>query len=140
MESFGSSVPLPVSANRSYQTNVLRTHPSSCILLAGYKKNARRDNFNWINSNHTNSFTVLMKEETINICPSWRGIANTCILLLEVGNEDARQTAKEEIRKMGDILDQQWDNIEMGHSLSSSKIKCGPTIKQLEPIFHDEKP
>ena len=46
-----------------------------------------------------------MKQETINITPSWRGIANTCILLLEVGNEDARQTAKEEIRKMGDILD-----------------------------------
>jgi hypothetical protein len=46
-----------------------------------------------------------MKEKTINICPSWRGIANTCILLLEVGNEDARQTAKAEIRKMGDILD-----------------------------------
>ena len=46
-----------------------------------------------------------MKEETIDICPSWRGIANTCILLLEVGNEDARQPAKAEIRKMGDILD-----------------------------------
>lgn len=46
-----------------------------------------------------------MKEKTINICPSWRGIANTCILLLEVGNEDARQTAKAEIRRMGDILD-----------------------------------
>ena len=46
-----------------------------------------------------------MKEQTINICPSWRGMANTCIMLLEVGNEDARQTAKEEIRKMGNILD-----------------------------------
>jgi len=46
-----------------------------------------------------------MKQKTINICPSWRGIANTCILLLEVGNEDAQQTAKAEIRKMGDILD-----------------------------------
>ena len=46
-----------------------------------------------------------MKEETIDICPSWRGMANTCILLLEVGNEDARQTAKAEIRRMGDILD-----------------------------------
>ena len=46
-----------------------------------------------------------MKEETIDICPSWRGIANTCIMLLEIGNEEGKQTAKEEIRKMGDILD-----------------------------------
>ena len=46
-----------------------------------------------------------MKQETINLAPSWRGIANTCIMLLEVGNEDARQTAKAEIRKMGSILD-----------------------------------
>ena len=46
-----------------------------------------------------------MKQETINIKPSWRGIANSCIMLLEVGNEDARQTAKAEIRKMGSILD-----------------------------------
>jgi len=46
-----------------------------------------------------------MKQETINICPSWRGIANTCIMILEVGNEEARQVAKKEIRKMGDILD-----------------------------------
>jgi|TARA_R110002020_G_scaffold17698_2_gene61841 hypothetical protein len=46
-----------------------------------------------------------MKEETINICPSWRGIANTCIMLLEVGNEEAQATAKAEIRRMGDILD-----------------------------------
>ena len=46
-----------------------------------------------------------MKQETINIKPSWRGIANTCIMLLEVGNDDARQTAKAEIRKMGSILD-----------------------------------
>ena len=46
-----------------------------------------------------------MKQETINICPSWRGIANTCIMLLEVGNEEAQATAKAEIRRMGDILD-----------------------------------
>jgi len=46
-----------------------------------------------------------MKQETINICPSWRGIANTCIMILEVGNEEARQVAKKEIRKMGSILD-----------------------------------
>tara|TARA_R100001244_G_scaffold125102_1_gene95054 strand:+ start:246 stop:422 length:177 start_codon:yes stop_codon:yes gene_type:complete len=46
-----------------------------------------------------------MKQETINICPSWRGIANTCIMILEVGNEEGKQIAKEEIRKMGDILD-----------------------------------
>ena len=46
-----------------------------------------------------------MKEETINITPSWRGIANCCIMILEVGNEDARETAKAEIRKMGDILE-----------------------------------
>ena len=46
-----------------------------------------------------------MKEETINITPSWRGIANCCIMILEVGNHDARETAKAEIRKMGDILD-----------------------------------
>ena len=45
-----------------------------------------------------------MKEETINICPSWRGIANTCIMLLEVGNAEAQETAKAEIRRMGDIL------------------------------------
>ena len=48
-----------------------------------------------------------MKEETINICPSWRGIANTCIMLLEVGNAEAQETAKAEIRRMGDILDEQ---------------------------------
>jgi len=48
-----------------------------------------------------------MKEETINICPSWRGIANTCIMILEVGNEEAQATAKAEIRRMGDILDEQ---------------------------------
>ena len=46
-----------------------------------------------------------MKQETINLAPSWRGIANTCIMLLEIGNEEGKQTAKEEIRKMGDILD-----------------------------------
>jgi len=46
-----------------------------------------------------------MKQETINICPSWRGIANTCIMILEVGNEEAKQVAKEEIRRMGAILD-----------------------------------
>ena len=46
-----------------------------------------------------------MKEETNDITPSWRGIANCCIMILEVGNEDARETAKAEIRKMGDILD-----------------------------------
>ena len=48
-----------------------------------------------------------MKEETINICPSSRGIANTCIMLLEVGNAEAQETAKAEIRRMGDILDEQ---------------------------------
>jgi len=46
-----------------------------------------------------------MKQKTIDLAPSWRGIANTCIMLLEVGNDDARQTAKAEIRKMGSILD-----------------------------------
>ena len=46
-----------------------------------------------------------MKEETIDITPSWRGIANTCIMILEVGNEEAKQVAKEEIRRMGTILD-----------------------------------
>ena len=46
-----------------------------------------------------------MKQKTISIEPSWRGVANTCIMLLEVGNEDARQVAKEEIRRMGIILD-----------------------------------
>ena len=46
-----------------------------------------------------------MKEETINITPSWRGMANCCIMILEVGNEEAKQTAKAEIRRMGDILD-----------------------------------
>ena len=46
-----------------------------------------------------------MKQETINICPSWRGIANTCILILEVGNEEAQAVAKAEIRRMGTILD-----------------------------------
>ena len=48
-----------------------------------------------------------MKQETINICPSWRGIANTCIILLEAGNAEAQETAKAEIRRMGDILDEQ---------------------------------
>jgi len=46
-----------------------------------------------------------MKQETINICPSWRGVANTCIMILEVGNEEAQAVAKAEIRRMGDILD-----------------------------------
>jgi|ETNvirome_6_1000_1030641.scaffolds.fasta_scaffold123526_1 hypothetical protein len=56
-----------------------------------------------------------MKEETINICPSWRGMANTCIMLLEVGNEDAKQVAKQEIRRMGDILDEQLDEEKDSH-------------------------
>ena len=56
-----------------------------------------------------------MKEETINICPSWRGMANTCIMLLEVGNEDAKQVAKHEIRRMGDILDEQLDEEKDSH-------------------------
>jgi len=63
-----------------------------------------------------------MKEETINICPSWRGIANTCIMILEVGNEEAQAVAKAEIRRMGNILDQHWDNMEMAHSLSSDTM------------------
>ena len=46
-----------------------------------------------------------MKEETIDITPSWRGIANCCIMILEVGNEEAQAVAKAEIRRMGDILD-----------------------------------
>ena len=46
-----------------------------------------------------------MKQETINICPSWRGMANTCIMIMEVGNEEAQAVAKAEIRRMGDILD-----------------------------------
>jgi len=46
-----------------------------------------------------------MKQKTIDLTPSWRGIANTCIMLLEVGHDDARQTAKAEIRKMASILD-----------------------------------
>jgi hypothetical protein len=56
-----------------------------------------------------------MKEETINICPSWRGIANTCIILLEVGNAEAQETAKAEIRRMGDILDEQLDEEKNSH-------------------------
>ena len=56
-----------------------------------------------------------MKQETINICPSWRGMANTCIMLLEVGNEDAKQVAKQEIRRMGDILDEQLDEEKDSH-------------------------
>jgi len=56
-----------------------------------------------------------MKEETINICPSWRGIANTCIMLLEVGNAEAQETAKAEIRRMGDILDEQLDEEKNSH-------------------------
>jgi len=46
-----------------------------------------------------------MKQETIDLAPSWTARANTCIMLLEVGNDDARQTAKAEIRKMASILD-----------------------------------
>ena len=56
-----------------------------------------------------------MKQETINICPSWRGIANTCIMILEVGNEEAKQVAKKEIRRMGDILDEQLDEEKDSH-------------------------
>ena len=56
-----------------------------------------------------------MKQETINICPSWRGMANTCIMLLEVGTEDAKQVAKQEIRRMGDILDEQLDEEKDSH-------------------------
>ena len=56
-----------------------------------------------------------MKQETINICPSWRGVANTCIILLEVGNEEAQATAKAEIRRMGDILDKQLDEEKDSH-------------------------
>ena len=51
-----------------------------------------------------------MKQETtkthlLNICPSWRGMANTCIMIMEVGNEEAQAVAKAEIRRMGAILD-----------------------------------
>ena len=56
-----------------------------------------------------------MKQKTINITPSWRGMANTCIMLLEVGNEDAKQVAKQEIRRMGDILDEQLDEEKDSH-------------------------
>ena len=56
-----------------------------------------------------------MKQKTINITPSWRGMANTCIMILEVGNEDAKQVAKQEIRRMGDILDEQLDEEKDSH-------------------------
>ena len=56
-----------------------------------------------------------MEEKTISIEPSWRGVANTCILILEVGNEDAKQVAKAEIRRMGNILDEQLDEEKDSH-------------------------
>ncbi len=55
------------------------------------------------------------KIDTINIAPSWRGVANICIMIFEVGNEEMKQVAKEEIRRMGDILDKQLDEEKDSH-------------------------
>ena len=71
-----------------------------------------------------------MKQETtkthlLNICPSWRGMANTCIMIMEVGNDDARQTAKAEIRRMAAILDGEFKQGAFDSDHDRSRVRGG---------------
>lgn len=44
---------------------------------------------------------------TIDITPTWRQQAQTCIVLLESGNETAKTFARDEILRMAGIIDSQ---------------------------------
>ena len=48
-----------------------------------------------------------MKNKPINITPSWRTSAGWCLIALDIANEKGKEIAREEIRKMADLLDAQ---------------------------------
>ena len=45
--------------------------------------------------------------QTLDLTPTWASTAEICLIALECGTDEGKRMAKEEIRRMGRILDDQ---------------------------------